>query len=279
MCPVLLHVGPVQVHSYGVLLMLAFIAGILLSRRSARRLGVDPEVPVDLGVWILIASVACSRLLYVALNWSDYEARPLAVWQLWREGGLSYHGGLLGGMLAAAVYARRRRLSYWLLADMLSPGVSLGYGIARFGCFLNGCCYGAPTALPWGVRFPLYVDSHLTTEPSHPTQIYAAVGSFAILGLLLWLQPRLRAQGQLFASYLMLYAVLRSIVEIFRRGATAKVLFGPITQAQFASLFILLAALLVFVRLGRRAAARGSAGAGNTLSEPQASTRLSRPRD
>jgi len=251
MHPTLFRIGPVAVHSYGTLLMLGFLAGVLLSRREARRLRLSPEVPLDLGIWVLIAGVVCARALFVALNWADFAARPLEVLYVWREGGLSFHGGLLGGVLAGMLFAHRRGISFWTLADTVTPGLALGYGIARFGCLLNGCCYGGPTGLPWGLRFPLWPDSQITTEPSHPTQIYAALGSFLILAGLMAVRGRLKGQGQLFLLYLMLYAPLRSAIEVLRKGYTARVLLDGLTEAQAASIVIFVAALVGFLLRGR----------------------------
>jgi phosphatidylglycerol:prolipoprotein diacylglycerol transferase len=254
--PVLFHLGSLAIHSYGVMLMLGFLAGIWLSSRQARKLGLPSDLPVDLSVWLLLSSVLLARLTYAALNWGDYASRPLDILQVWKEGGLSFHGGLLGGVLAVLLFSRRARISFWLLADMLSPGLALGYAIARVGCFLNGCCYGAPTCLPWGVVFP-----GLTTEPAHPTQLYASLGSLLICLLLLRLQSRLRAQGQLFLLYLMLYSVLRLIMEIFRRGASAQELFTGVTQAQAASLALFALAALGFPWLARRGVRYQKSGA------------------
>jgi len=246
-------IGPVAVHSYGVLLMLGFIAGILLARREARRVGLSPEVPLDLGVWILVAGVLGARGLYVALNWSFFAANPIEALRIWHEGGLSFYGGLLGGVVAGLIFTWRRGLSFWSVADMLAPGLALGYGIARFGCLLNGCCYGAPTSLPWGMRFPLWPDSAILTDPSHPTQIYSALGSFAVLGVLMAVRRRLQVPGQLFLLYLMLYAVVRSTVEVLRKGYTAEVLVGGLTQAQVASAVMFIGALVVLLLRLRQA--------------------------
>jgi phosphatidylglycerol:prolipoprotein diacylglycerol transferase len=252
MFPTLFKIGPVTVHSYGTLLMLGFVVGILLSRREAKRLGLSPEIPLDLGVWVLIASVAVARGAYVALDWGAFSHRPAEILYVWREPGLSFHGGLAGGVLAGVVFTWRRRLPFWTVADMVTPGLALGYGIARLGCLLNGCCYGAPTELPWGVRFPLWPDSAITTEPSHPTQIYSAIGSFAILGILLALRKRLPANGQLFLLYLMLSAPVRAAIEVLRRGYTADVLFDGVTEAQTASAAIFILALAGFILRARR---------------------------
>jgi len=233
--------------------MLRFIACLLPSRPEARRRGLSPDIPLDLGVWVLIAGVAFARAIYVLLDWEFFSARPFEVLYVWREGGLSFHGGLLGGILAGIVFAWRRKLSFWTIADTIAPGLALGYGIARFGCLLNGCCYGAPTDLPWGVQFPRWPDSEIMTAPLHPTQIYSALGSWIILAVLMAFRRRLAASGQLFLLYLMLYAPMRSVVEIFRRGYSAQVLFDGVTEAQAASAVIFLFAFVGFVIRGRRA--------------------------
>ncbi len=255
MHPVLFHIGPVAVHSYGTLLMLGFIAGILLCGREAKRLRLPDELAVDLGLWVLVGSIIGARGLFVALNWGDFAARPQEALFVWQTGGLSFHGGLLGGIVAALLLGWRRKISFWSIADMAAPGIALGYAIARIGCFLNGCCYGAPTSPRWaflGVRFPLFPDSNIMTEPSHPTQIYSALGSVLIMAVLLWARPRFPARGQLFLLYLALYSVLRSAVEVLRRGYTAQVAFDGVTQAQVLSAVLFVAAICGIVWLGRK---------------------------
>jgi phosphatidylglycerol:prolipoprotein diacylglycerol transferase len=249
--PTLFRIGPVDVHSYGTLLMVGFLSAILLSRRQARRMGLSADLPLDLGVWVLVAAVVSARAMFVALNWDYYSPRLPEVVYIWRQSGLSFHGGLLGGVLAGLLFSWRRQLSFWTIADMVSPGIALGYAIARVGCLLNGCCYGVPTELAWGMRFPLYPDSQITTDPSHPTQIYAALGSLVILAVLLWARSRLTVPGQLFLLYLMLYSVVRSAIEVLRSGPTAKIAIGGVTQAQVASAIIFIAGLLAFIWLGR----------------------------
>jgi phosphatidylglycerol:prolipoprotein diacylglycerol transferase len=114
------------------------------------------------------------------------------------------------------------------------------------------------------MRFPLYPDSHIATDPSHPTQIYSAAGSFLIMAVLLWARARTPARGQLFLLYLMLYSVIRAGIEALRSGYTAQVLFDGITQGQMASAVIFVAALFVYLSLGIRRASETETGEGGS---------------
>jgi len=228
--PTLFRLGPLEVRSYGVMLVLAFVAGTLWAMREARRRGLAPERMIDGGLAALAGGLIGARIVFVALD-------PYLTWRdlpfVWR-GGLSFHGGLIGGLGAVALYARATRTALAAMLDCGAPGMALGYAVARIGCFLNGCCYGGPSDLPWATRFS---DGGAgLTPPSHPAQLYASAGSLVIFGLLLLRRPGARAGGQLFAAYLGLYGVLRFVVEFWRKGYTAQVLWDGLTQAQVASL-------------------------------------------
>ncbi len=247
MRPTLLRLGALQVRSYGVMLVLAFASGTLWAMREARRRGLAPERMLDAGLAALVGGLVGGRALYVILDpyttWRDF---PL-VW----HGGLSFHGGLIGGIIAVAIYALLSRTGLALILDSGAPAMALGYAVGRIGCFLNGCCYGAPTRLPWGVRF-LSPASGQPTPPSHPAQLYASAGSLIVFALLLALRRRARGGGQLFIAYLGLYGVMRFIIELWRRGYTAELLWGPLTQAQVASIGMAVLALVGWFILGRR---------------------------
>lgn len=261
MRPVLFQFGPIAVRAYGAMLVLAFAVGILWAMREARlrRLGcrLRPERMIDTGLAALIGGLIGARIVFVILDpnlgWRDLPF-------IWR-GGLSFHGGLIGGIAAVFAYAFAARVNPGLLFDAGAPSMALGYAIARIGCLLNGCCYGCPTSLPWGLRFPDLAAGGMT-PPSHPTQLYSSLGALVMFGILLRMRPLARVPGQLFFAYLGLYGVLRFMVEILRRGYTAEVAIGPLTEAQLASIALVLLAIIGWLTLRAVGAQRDTVAGG-----------------
>jgi phosphatidylglycerol:prolipoprotein diacylglycerol transferase len=232
--------GPVPVRAWGTMLMLGFLAGMAWALYDARDdQAITLDLMIDLTLVILVGAIVGARLMSVALEWHSYADGNRSPWRIW-EGGLSFHGGLIGGTLAGIALIRHRGLSVRRMVDLLAPSVALGYAITRIGCFLNGCCYGAPTDSAWGVHFPALDPA----QARHPTQLYSSALSLVIFGVLLGVRGRLRRPGHLFLLYLILMSAARFGVEHFRRGASAEV-FGPLaplTWAQVASIAIALAA-------------------------------------
>jgi phosphatidylglycerol---prolipoprotein diacylglyceryl transferase len=247
---ILFRIGPFPVYSYGFMLMLAFLAATAVAVRLGKQRGIQPEYIFDLTAAILVSAIIGARLLYVALQWSYFRDHPDHIVRLW-EGGLSFHGGLVGGLLAGIVYCRRRGLSFLRMGDVVAPGVALGYAIGRVGCFLNGCCYGGPTDLPWACRFHDPPITGPLTPPSHPTQIYASIINLGVFYLLLRIFRRQRVTGQVLWSYIVFYAVYRFGIEFLRAGVTAQVAAAGLTQAQWASIGMLLAGGAVLFWLSR----------------------------
>jgi phosphatidylglycerol:prolipoprotein diacylglycerol transferase len=243
MHPVLIQLGPVKVYSFGVMVMLGFIAAAWWATKSGKRRGIDSETVMDAAVYIFIPAMIFARLLFVALNYRDYHSLA-EVGMVWR-GGMAFHGGLLGGVLGGIVFCWRRKIPAWDMADIVAPGIALGYAIGRIGCLLNGCCYGRECGLPWALRFPDLNYPGMLTPPSHPTQIYATLTGLVMFGLLAALDRQRRYSGQTFLAFLVLYCVYRFIIEYFRAGVTATVAFHGLTQAQLASIAIAAGAVLV----------------------------------
>ncbi|TCL60904.1 phosphatidylglycerol:prolipoprotein diacylglycerol transferase [Hydrogenispora ethanolica] len=213
MKPVLFNLFGLSIHSYGLMLAVAFLVGIFgAGRQAQRRLGIPLDTIVDLATWILIGAVAGARIAYVV---TDYQLYVRAPWEILKlsSGGLAFHGGLIGGFLAGFGFLRLKKIYPWTLADLLAPFIALGYSLVRIGCLLNGCCYGKASGLPWALPCA-YGDATLR----HPTQLYSLVGSL-VLFVILWRNlDHHRFPGFLFLLYVGLYSMLRFGVEFFRVG-------------------------------------------------------------
>ena len=196
MHPEIAHWGILHIRSYGLMLAVAFLLGTWLGLRESKRLGLDEDKVVNVILVVLIASVLGARALYVMEHVQEFRREWGSVLALW-QGGLTLYGGIVAGTVAGLMAARRFGLPMWTLADALTPSLALGAGIGRIGCFLNGCCYGRPTTLPWGVVFPpdSYAGLEFGNATVHPSQLYLAGAAF-LLFLLTWvLRKRVGPRG------------------------------------------------------------------------------------
>lgn len=252
MHPVLFRFGGLALHSYGFMLALGCALGIWRAARNAKRAGITEAQTLDIGLLVVLIGLAGARLTYAALNFREYALQPASILYVW-DGGLTFFGGLAFGGIAGLIWAIRHNVSIPRLADLSAPTIALSYGIARIGCFLNGCCYGAACSLPWAVRFHADGGDALTV-PSHPVQLYSSAVSLCIFGILVLLERRDLRPGRLFALWLILSSLERFWMENFRRGVTAETLWGPVTQAQFVSMLLVAAGVALYVVVGRKRA-------------------------
>jgi len=262
MHPLLLS-EPFRLHTYGVLLAVAFLAGLFVVSWQARRAGMDSGRITDMAVWVLIAGLLGAKLMLVVVEWDHYARNWRDVLSLLRSGGVFY-GGLLGGIAVAWYYARRYQLPGWRTADVLAPGLILGQAIGRLGCFAAGCCYGKPASLPWAVTFTdVYAAREVGTPmdtPLHPTQLYESLANFLIFVVLIWLAPRKRFDGQVIVSYVALYSGARFLLEFLRGDPSRGAFFGGLlSTSQLIAILLLLGVAVVLPRLARGRAADGDA--------------------
>ncbi len=247
--------GPFTLHTYGVLLAIAFLAGLWVASRQAKKAGLDSNRITDMAVWVLIAGLLGAKLLLVVVDWRYFTANPGELFMLFKSGGVFY-GGLLGGILVAWWYVRRHKLPGWQVADVLAPGVIIGQAIGRLGCLAAGCCWGKPTRVPWAVSFTdVYSARAVGTpldNPLHPSQLYESLAAFLILLFLLWLAPRKRFHGQVVLAYVALYSAVRFGLEFLRgdpdRGSWFR---GTLSTSQLIAIILVLGAALLLPRLLR----------------------------
>jgi phosphatidylglycerol:prolipoprotein diacylglycerol transferase len=235
----LFEVFGVPIRSYGLMMVIGFALGLWRMVRVGRKRDLPPERLYDLALTVLLSGIVGARIVYVMLNRDSESWRELvAVW----NGGLSFHGGVAFAMAAGYVYIRRAKLPFWQCADIAAPSLAIGYAVARVGCFLNGCCYGAPTSLPWGVRF---CENGVLTPPSHPTQLYAMGANLLIFVILTRVERLGRGSGFVFVSYIGLYGIYRFLIEFLRKGYSAKVFVLGLTEAQVVSLLMIAGSAIV----------------------------------
>ncbi len=261
MHPEILQLGPIHLRAYGVMMAVAFLVGTWLSLVEARRLRLDEDKLVNMILVTLVASILGARMLYVIEHLQEFRREwgsALALWQ----GGLTLYGGVVAGTFAGLVAARRFGLPVWVAADALTPAFALGTMFGRVGCFLNGCCYGHPTNLPWGVVFP--PDSFAGLEygnvPVHPSQLYNALAGFLLFAIAWLVRKRVSVPGTLFWGFVIAFAIVRLPLDMTRSYEPEAVLLHlgglDVTESQLTSLAMAAFGLLMLLRLRRAAPAR-----------------------
>jgi len=253
-------VPPFTLHTYGVLMAIAFLVGLYVASRQARKAGLDPARITDMAIYVLIAGLIGAKLLLVVVDWQTYWASPKEIFSILLSGGVFY-GGLICALPVAWFYARHNALDGWQTADVLSPGVAIGQAIGRLGCFAAGCCFGRPALVPWAVTFKdsysfRTVGTPLDT-PLHPSQLYEAGVTFLIFLVLLWVSGRKKFHGQVLATYVFLYSVARFILERFRGDVVRGSVFGgALSTSQFIAILMVLATLILLPTLWKHRVAQ-----------------------
>ncbi|MDR5694959.1 MAG: prolipoprotein diacylglyceryl transferase [Armatimonadota bacterium] len=258
MKPVLFRLGPFPISSFGIFLLLAFLVGIALSRRRAQVLGIEPNEMVDLSLYMIIAGIVGGRIGYVLSAPGSFLQNPLSILAIWRDAGLTFYGALVGGAVVASLYARRRGIRFWALADLLAQPLSVGYAVAMIGALLHGLYLGKPTGVPWAVE--------VLFEKRHPTQIYLLLAALGIFFVLRSQARREHPPGSMFLTFLFLLALARVVVEVF---VDSKAVLGPATLAQLVNVVVALFALAALLLVSRRAslqAAGSNADEGKVVS-------------
>ncbi len=251
------QLGPIPIHSYGVMLILGFLAGMWLVRQRATRYGFIPDKVIDMGFWALIGGVLGARIGFILQELPYFLSHPKELFSP-QFSGLTSFGGEILAVIAIIYWARRNKYSIVKILDLAAPGYLLGYAIGRVGCFLNGCCYGgvcSPT-LPWATKFQDAVGLH------HPAQLYDALMNLAAMAFLLWIEKKQLATGKLAALMLILHGSARFIYEFWRAGTEDEVRHGlasstywgnlPITQGHAMALALVIIGAVWYVLASRK---------------------------
>ncbi len=249
--PDLIHIGPLKIRWYGVMYGLGFIASYFLMSRQkrARQLGLQGPVLQNLIFSLALGLIIGARLGYVLfyqyMNFSEYLRNPLEIIAVW-QGGMSFHGGLIGTLLAGILYCRRHHLPLLDVGDVVIVTAPIGLALGRIGNFINGELYGRPSTLPWAMVFPMGGPL-----PRHPSQLYEAALEGILLFVVLWrLKDRGYRSGAMVALFLGGYGVLRFLVEFCREPDSQIGLFwGFLSMGQILCLAMILVACVLWFLL------------------------------
>jgi phosphatidylglycerol:prolipoprotein diacylglycerol transferase len=260
MFPELFKIGSFPIHTYGVLMALAFLAALLIAARLGQRDGLPKERVYDLGLWMLLAGLVGSKvlMLWTEPNYSE-NWRNFFSFDFLRSGGVWY-GGFIGGVLAGFLLMRYYKLPWWKTADAFAPGIALGQAIGREGCFAAGCCWGKPSNLPWACSFTERAHE-LTGVPFgihlHPTQLYESIAMLIVFFVLYRLHKRKRFDGQVVLFYGLTYGFVRFVIEFWRddpRGDIAGLTsLTHLSTSQMISLIIGISSLVILIVRWKRA--------------------------
>jgi phosphatidylglycerol:prolipoprotein diacylglycerol transferase len=235
------------IHSYGLMLAVSFICGIILSTWLARRRGLNPDVISDAGFWIIIAAILGARFYYVFLHFDEFSTNLLSIlWPAQQDqcgiGGLVMYGGVIGAIGAGLLYFKVKKIRALPYLDAMAPSVGFGIFLTRIGCFLNGCCYGAPTTGGLGVHFPEgspagHYEHLMNATALYPSQLFDSFGGLLIGLIVLTFSLKKVFTGFPFYLVCFLYAIQRFFVD-FSRYYSDNERLGPLSHNQIVCIIL-----------------------------------------
>lgn len=249
MHPILAHLGPLPIHTYGFLIAVGFIIAVQVFQHLAIKSKLDPDKIQDLVFGGLAVGFLGARLVFIITRFSYFMENPLDIFKVW-EGGLVFYGGILLGMPFILWFVKKHKLPLWKTLDVLAPGIVIAHAFGRLGCLAAGCCYGKPTDVPWSIVLNSdLVDPSMRGIHLHPTQIYESLSLFILFFGLMAVFKRRRFEGQVALVYFMTYPIIRSIIEIYR-GDTIRgfVIDGWLSTSQFISILVFGTAAVVLAK-------------------------------
>lgn len=247
MRPVLIKFDGIGIPSYGTMLVISFIVALFLVKREAKKHNISPVLIENLAFWLMVGVIIGGRLLYVLFHLNEFRD-IISIFEIW-NGGMMFFGGFIGAFIAGAIYVKKQNLSISLLSDIISPSIALGEFFTRIGCFLNGCCFGIPTNLPWGVHFPngSFADQAGLDRAIHPTQLYSSLFGLLLFFLLQIMLHRPHSRGSIFAYFLIFYGGFRFGVDFVRYYEN----ISNLLINQLISIIIVIAGIFILIKTKR----------------------------
>jgi phosphatidylglycerol:prolipoprotein diacylglycerol transferase len=250
--PVIFHLGAFELRWYGLAVMLAVVAAVLITAHLGEKKGIAKGEIYSLALWVVVSGMVGARLFHVIDQWEYYVGNPLQILQF-QQGGLAIWGALAGGGMAIIIYSKIKHMPLGRLVDALAPSLLTAHIIGRFGCIINGDAYGGVTSLPWGFIYThpnALIPSNLFGLPTHPYPVYEIIWDALALVFIVWLGRHFKKDGLVFLSYLSLYSLGRFILTFVRQE---NITFLGLQQAQIIAILVIASSALAMVYLsGKR---------------------------
>lgn len=246
--PIAFHLGPIAVHWYGIIIGFGALLGLYIAMQECKKRGISPDHLVDFVTIALPVAIISARIYYVLFEWSYYQKHLSEIPAIW-HGGIAIHGGLIGAILTAIIFTRKRKISFWKLADITAPSILLGQAIGRWGNFMNQEAHGGPVSRAFleHLHLPAFIINQMDINGVyyHPTFLYESVWSFIGVILLLSLRKANLRRGEMFFTYLIWYSIGRFFVEGMRTDSL--MLTSHLRMAQFISIVIICVSILLLM--------------------------------
>lgn len=252
MNPIAFYVFGKPVYWYGIIIALGVLVGIYLATRYAKKLGYDEELIIDFCLWAIPISIIGARLYYVVFSWEYYSKNPGDMVKIW-EGGLAIFGAVIGGVISAIIFAKRRKIDFWELCDIVSPSLILGQALGRWGNFFNQEAYGYAIKNPAWKWFPAAVFIEATGQWHMATFFYESAWNFLVFFYLLSYKKKRKEKGEIFLLYLILYSAGRVVIEGLR---TDSLYWGAFRVSQLLSGVLIIVGIILFVMRRKKADSR-----------------------
>ncbi len=250
--PIAVSLGPIQIHWYGVIIGVGIALALFLAMREGERRGLHKDIFPDLMLWAIPIAIISARIYYVAFEWDYYSQNPGDIIKIW-NGGIAIHGALIGSVITAIVFSRKKNISFWKLADIAAPSIILGQAIGRWGNFINQEAHGGEVTRSFleGLFLPEFIINQMYIDGAyyHPTFLYESIWNLLGFVLLMSLRRINLRQGEIFLSYVIWYSIGRFFVEGMRTDSLMLTESLRIAQTISIALILLAVGLIVYRRV------------------------------
>ena len=247
---VAIELGPVPIYWYGIVIALGAVVGLLIAIFESKRIGFNEEYAVDVVIWSIPISIICARIYYVAFEWNYYSQHLDQIINI-RQGGIAIHGAIIGAILTVIIYTRKKKISFWQIADILAPSLLFGQAVGRWGNFFNQEAHGGETTWSYlqdTLHLPNWIVNQMYIDGTYylPTFLYESIWNIiGVILLIVWRMKFNPRRGYIFLSYLVWYSIGRYYIEGLR---TDSLLMGDgLRTAQIVSICLIIFGVIMMV--------------------------------